>query len=93
MNLKKADEFFPIAIKYTDTLNEQLKTRPQETLVFKLTKPLNVVSLNLPLELEDEKCSSTVTDLEVNNSSFNINEHNKHLQPGYMVIGKPDSRI
>ena len=62
--------------KNTDTLIEQRKTGPHETLEFKLRKSMDCFSLNPPSELGEEKYTIAVTNIEVYYSYFNITEHN-----------------
>ena len=40
--------------KHTDTLVEQTKTKPQETLEFKMNKPMQTFSFNPPINLLEE---------------------------------------
>ena len=63
--------------KHTDTLIEQTKTRPQETLEFKMNKQMQTFSFNPPINLaEEEKWLLAVTSFECTNSVFNINNEN-----------------
>ena len=60
-------------IKLTDTLIEQTKTKPQETLEFKMNKQMQTFSFSLPLNrVEKGKWLLAVTSLEATNSVFNI---------------------
>ena len=63
---------------HTDTLIEQTKTKPQETLECKMNKRMQIFLLNPPVNLVEEgKWLLGVTSLECTNSVFNIaNENN-----------------
>ena len=59
--------------KHTDTLIEQTKTKPQETLEFKMNKQTQRFSFNPPINLVEEgKWFLGVASLERTNSVFNI---------------------
>ena len=59
--------------KHTDTLIEKTKTKPQETLEFKMDKQMKTVSFNPPINMNEErKCLQAVTSFEATNSFFNI---------------------
>ena len=63
--------------KLTDTLIEQTKTRPQETLEFKMNKQMQTFSFNPPINLiEQDKWLLGVSLFECTNSVFNINNEN-----------------
>ena len=64
--------------KHTDTLMEQTKTKPQETLDFKMNKQMETFSFSPPLNLiEEGKWLLAVTSFEATNSVFNnANENN-----------------
>ena len=40
--------------KHTDTFNEQTKTKPQETLEFKMNKQVQTFSFSPPINLSEE---------------------------------------
>ena len=67
--------------KRTDTLIEQTKTKPQETLEFKMIRSKQTFSFNPPLNLVEEgKWLLTVSSFECEKSFFNItNENNSFL--------------
>ena len=73
--------------KLTDTLIEQTKTKPQETLDFKVVKQMQFFSSNPPLNLvEERKWLLGLSSLECTNSVFNItNENNSFsiIKPGH----------
>ena len=63
--------------KLTDTLIEQTKTKPQETLEFKMNKQMETFSFNPPITLFDEgKWLLSVASFEAMNFVFNITEEN-----------------
>ena len=73
--------------KHTDTLIEQPKTRPQETLEFKMNKKMQTLSFNPPINLIEEGISLLgVTFFECTNSVFNITDENNSFSitvPGH----------
>ena len=63
--------------KHTDTLIEQTKTKPQETLEFKRNKQMQTFSFSPPINfVEEGKCLLAVTSLETRNSVFNLTVEN-----------------
>ena len=64
--------------KHTDTLNEQTKTKPQETLEFKMNKQMQTFSFNPSINLVEEgKWLLAVSSFEGTNFVYNIiNENN-----------------
>ena len=64
--------------KRTDSLTEQTKTKPQETLEFQLNEQMENFSFSPPINLVEEgKCLWGVTYFECTNSVFSIiNENN-----------------
>ena len=72
---------------HIDTLIEQTKSKPQETLEFQMNRQIEAFSFNPPINLaEEEKCLFAVTGLEAMNSLFNINDENNSFSitiPGY----------
>ena len=73
--------------KHTDTLNEQTKTKPQETLEFVMNKQTQSYSFNPPINLSEEgKWLLAVRSLEYINSVSNITDENNSLSitvPGH----------
>ena len=73
--------------KHTDTLIEQTKTKPQETIEFKVNKQTETFSLNLPINLVEEgQWLLAVTSFEAMNSVFNITDENNSFSistPGH----------
>ena len=71
------NELLLLIKKHTDTLIEQTKTRPQETLEFKMDKPMQTFSFNSPINLVEEgKWLLGVSSFECTNSVFNITNEN-----------------
>ena len=63
--------------KHRDTLIEQTKTKPQETLEFKIKKQMQNFPFNPPTNLVEEgKWLLAVTSFEAANSVFNITNEN-----------------
>ena len=58
--------------KHTDILIEQIKTKPHETLEFKLNKQMEIFSFNPPINFfEESKWLLAITFFEANSSLFN----------------------
>ena len=71
------NELLLLIKKHTDTLIEQTKTKPQETLEFEMTRSKQTFWFNHPINLVDEgKWLLGVTSLECTNSVFNITNEN-----------------
>ena len=81
------EELLLLIKKHTDTLIQQTKTRPQETLVFKINKQMQTFSFNPPKNLiEEGKCLLGVSSFECTNSIFNITNENNNFSifiPGH----------
>ena len=81
------NELLILIKEHTYTLIEQTKTRPQETLEFKMDKQMQSFSFNPPINLfEDGKWLLGVTSLECTNSVFNITNENNSFSiiiPGH----------
>ena len=61
------NELLLLIKKHTDTLIEQTKTKPQETLEFKMSKQMQTFSFNPPINLVEEgKWLIAVSSLECN---------------------------
>ena len=73
--------------KHTDTLIENTKTKPQDTLEFKMDKQMQTFSFNPPINLVEEgKWLLAVSSLECTNSVFNITNENNSFSiiiPGH----------
>ena len=71
------NELLLLIKKHTDTLIEQTKTKPQETLEFKMNKQMQTFSFNPPINLiEEGKWSLAVSSFECTNSVFNMTDEN-----------------
>ena len=71
------NELLLLIKKHTDSLIEQTKTKPQETLEFKMNKQRQTFSFNPPINLIKEgKWLMAVSSLECTNSVFNITKEN-----------------
>ena len=81
------NELLLLIKKHTDTLIEQTKTRPQETLEFKLNKQMQTFSFNPPINLfEQNKWLLAVSSFECTDSVFNITNENNSFSiiiPGH----------
>ena len=81
------NELLLLIKKHTDTLIKQTKTKPQETLDFKLDKKRQTFSFNPPINLiEEDKWLLAVSSFECTNSVFNINDKNNSfsiITPGH----------
>ena len=73
--------------KHTDTLIEQTKAKPQETLEFKMNKQMETFSISPTLNLVEEgKWLLAVTSFEATNSVFSITDENNSFSittPGH----------
>ena len=81
------NELLLLIKKHTDTLIEQTKTKPQETLEFKMNKQSQTFSFNPPINLVEEgKWLLAVSSFECTNSVFNITTENNSFSiiiPGH----------
>ena len=81
------NELLLLIKKHTDTLIEQTRTKPQETLEFKMNKQMQTFSFNKPINLVEEgKWLIAVSSLECTNSVFNITNDNNSFSiiiPGH----------
>ena len=81
------NELLLLIKKHIDRLIEQTKTKPQETLEFKMNKQLQTFSFNPPINLiEEGKWLIAVSSLECTNSVFNITNENNSFSiiiPGH----------
>ena len=77
MLLLKNNGLLLLIKKRTDTLIEQTKTKPQETLEFKMNKQMQTFSFNPPIDLVEEgKWLMAVSLFDCTNSVFNITNEN-----------------
>ena len=81
------NELLLLLKKHTDTLIEQTRTKPQETLEFKMNKQSQTFSFNPPIGLiEEGKWLIVVSSFECTNSVFNITDDNNSFSiiiPGH----------
>ena len=81
------NEFLLLIKKHTDTLIEQTRTKPQETLEFKMNKQTQTFSFNPPINLiEEDKWLLAVSSFECTNSVFKITDENNSFSiiiPGH----------
>ena len=81
------NELLLLIKKHTDILIQQTKTKPQETLEFKMSKQMQTFSFNPPINLvEDGKWLLAESSLECTNSVFNITNKNNSFSiiiPGH----------
>ena len=81
------NELLLLIKKHTDTLIQQTKTRPQETLEFKMNRQMQTFSFNPPINLVGEgKWLLAVSSFECTNSVFNITNENNSFSiiiPGH----------
>ena len=81
------NELLLLIKKHTDTLIEQTKTKPQETLEFKMNKQMQTCSFSPPINLMEEgKWLLAVSSFECTNSVFNITDENNSFSiiiPGH----------
>ena len=84
------NELLLLIKKHTDTLIEQTKTKPQETLEFKMNKQLQTFSFSPPINLlEEGKWLLAVSSFECTNSVLNITNENNSFSiiiPGHYKI-------
>ena len=83
--------------KHTDTLIQQTKTKPQETLEFKMSKQTQTFSFNPSINLvEEDKWLLAVSSFECTNSVFNITNENISFSiiiPGHYENESDDQTI
>ena len=81
------NELLLLIKKHTDTLIEQTRTKPQETLEFKMINQIQTFSFSPPINLiEEGKWLLGVTSLECTNSVFNVTNENNSFSiiiPGH----------
>ena len=91
------NELLLLIKKHTDTLIEQTKTKPQETLEFKMNKQMQKFSFNPPINLVEEgKLLLAVSSFECRNSVFNITNENKNfliILPGHYQTESAENTI
>ena len=71
------NELLLLIKKHTDTLIEQTRTKPQETLEFKMNKQMQTFSFNARINLVEEgKWLLGLSSFDCTNSVFNITNDN-----------------
>ena len=83
--------------KHTDTLIEQTRTKPQETLEFKMDKQMQTFSFNPPINLfEQDERLLAVSSFECTKSVFNITNENNSFSiiiPGHYKTESAEETI
>ena len=83
--------------KHTDTLIEQTKTKPQETLEFKMNEQMQTYWFNpSKILVEEGKWFLAVSRFEATNSVFNITDENNSFsitKPGHWKSGSAQKTI
>ena len=91
------NELLLLIKKHTDTLIEQTKTKPQETLEFKMNKQMQSFSFNPPINLVEEgKWLMAVSLFDCTNSVYNrTNENNSFsiITPGHYQTESAEKTI
>ena len=91
------NELLLLIKKHTDTLIEQTKTKPQETLEFKMNKQTQTFSFNPPINsIEEDKWLLAVSSFECTNSVFNTTDENNSfskLIPGHYLNESDEKTI
>ena len=81
------NELLLLIRKHTVTLIERTKTKPQETLEFKMIEQMETFSFNPPIILVEEgKWLLTVPRFEATNSVFDETDEKIRFQSLYQVI-------
>ena len=76
---KKLDDLLLSITKNSDTPIEQTKSKTQETLEFKMTKPKETFHFNPPIQIKGDWMIGLI-DLEVYSSNFITTEENNELE-------------
>ena len=91
------NELLLLIKKHTDTLIEQTRTKPQETLEFEMINQIQTFSFSPPINLiEEGKWLLGVTSLECTNSVFNITNENNSFSiiiPGHYETESAEKTI
>ena len=83
------NELLLLIKKHTDTLIEQTKTKPQETLEFKMIKQMQTFSFSPPINLiEEGKWLLAVSSFDAQILSLISLTKTIHFQSLYLVITK-----
>ena len=71
------NELLLLIKKHTDTLIQQTRTKPQETIEFKMNEQRQTFSFSPPINLvEEDKWLLSISSLECTNSVFNLTDDN-----------------
>ena len=91
------DKLLLLIRKHKDTLIEQTKTKPQETLEFKMNMQMQTFSFNPPINLlEEGRWLIAVSSFECTNSVFNITKENNSFSiiiPGHYETESAEKTI
>ena len=90
------NELLLLIKKHTDTLIEQTKTKPQETLEFKMNKQMQTFLFNPPINLVEGKWLLAVSSFECTNSVFHITDENNSFSiiiPGHYQTKSAEKTI
>ena len=91
------NELLLLIKKHTDTLIQQTKTKPQETLEFKMNKQMQTFSFNPPIKLVEEgKWLMAVSLFDCTNYVFHITEENNSFSiiiPGHYESESAENTI
>ena len=91
------NELLLLIKKHTETLIEQTKTKPQETLEFKMNKQMQTFSFNPSINLVEEgRWLIAVSSFECTNSVFNITNENNSFSiiiPGHYETESAEKTI
>ena len=91
------NELLLLIKKHTDTLIEHTRTKPQETLEFKMNKQMQTFSFIPPINLlEEGKWLLGVSSFECTNSVFNITNENSSFSiiiPGHYQTEFAEKKI
>ena len=83
--------------KHTDTLIKQTKTRPQETLEFKMIEQMQTFSFSPPInQVEEGTCLLRVSSFECKNSVFNLTNEStssSFTTPGHWQTSSDEENI
>ena len=91
------DELLLLIKKHTDTLIEQTKTKPRETLEFKMKKQMETFSFSPPINLVEEgKWLLGAIYFECTNSVFNVTDEDNSFSitiPGHWETKSAEKTI
>ena len=76
---KETQDLLLSITKTCETLTEQTHRKAEETLEFKITRPIERFHFNPSIEVKGDRMTG-LTDLDVYNSNFNITEENNKFE-------------